>query len=94
MGHIQGLNIAAHDDEIVDEYDDEVTITFSRTKGFVKPTKYNSDGLIKRESDIVSGNLAYFLSVPLIIVYQSFIFLTEFFKIFKIFCLKYFYFYF
>lgn len=47
------------DDLVVDNYDDEITITFSRKSGFVMPVKYNSDGLIKREDDIISGNLAY-----------------------------------
>lgn len=44
---------------IVEEIDEDLTISFYRKTGFAKPYNTNSDGLVKRENDVVSGNLPY-----------------------------------
>lgn len=44
--------------DIIDEYDDDVVITISK-KGFGKPIKVTSEGLIKHENDLVSGDMPF-----------------------------------
>lgn len=46
-------------DELVDEYDEDITFTISKKTGYAKPFATNTDGLVKHENDIVSGNLAF-----------------------------------
>lgn len=47
------------DEEVIDEYDDDVTIVFNKKTGYAKPFASNADGLIKHENDSVSGNLPF-----------------------------------
>lgn len=49
-------------------YDEEVTYTINKKVGFARPYRTNSENLIKREDDIVSGNMAYNESVSIIII--------------------------
>lgn len=46
------------DSETIEIIDDDMTITIGR-KGFGKPIETTTVGLIKRQNDIVTGNLAY-----------------------------------
>lgn len=50
------------DDEDVVEIDDEMTITFARSKGFAMPLAA-TDGLIKRENDLMTGNVPFYTNV-------------------------------
>lgn len=52
-------NLLDEEDEVIDEYDEDVTIILSRKTGFAKPFNTNNDGLVKRENDTVSGNLPF-----------------------------------
>lgn len=47
------------EDMVTEKYDDEVTITIDSKIGFAMPLNSNSDGLIKRENDVISGNIAF-----------------------------------
>lgn len=51
------------DDEIIDEYDEDVTFYIRRKTGFVKPLKTDSNDLVKHENDIVTGNMSYNITV-------------------------------
>lgn len=73
-----GLDDLLDDDNVVDIYADDVVITYSRKSGFVKPAQYNSDSLVKRENDPVSGNKAYTDSVIICFWFRSRFFLVQF----------------
>lgn len=57
--NVVDLDDILDDDEVVDVYSNDVTIIFKRKTGIIKPMKTDSNGLVKRENDVVSGNMAY-----------------------------------
>lgn len=53
------LEALLNDEEVVDELCDDMVIKYKKNVGFGKPFACNTDGLIKYENDIVSGNMPY-----------------------------------
>lgn len=53
------------DDQIIDKYDDDITFTYERKTGYVMPLLTDSNGLVKRLNDVVSGNLPFNLTVSI-----------------------------
>lgn len=57
------------DTEVIDKYDEEVTFIINRKTGYAKPLKTDSNGLVKRENDIVTGDVPYNDTVSFIFLY-------------------------
>lgn len=49
---------------VIDEYDDDITFIVS-SRGFAMPYHSTTEGLIKRQNDPVSGNVAFSETVSL-----------------------------
>lgn len=56
-------------DDKDDDDDDEVIITINKKIGFAMPCKSNDQEMIKRENDVVSGNMPYNDSVRIILYF-------------------------
>lgn len=51
------------EEQVVDEYDEDIVIIFDRKVGYGKPFKCNTEGLIKYENDAVSGSIPFAATV-------------------------------
>lgn len=51
--------ILDEEDMVTEEIDDDLTIIVDSKIGFAKPLNSNVDGLIKRQNDVVSGNIPF-----------------------------------
>lgn len=58
------------DNEEEDIYDDDITFIVNKTVGFAKPFNSTTQNLIKRENDIISGNMAFDETVSTVNTFQ------------------------
>lgn len=81
------LNDLLDDDKVIDKYDEEITFIFKRNTGYGKAMKTDDNGLVKRENDIVTGNMSYNVTVSSLnslYMIQSILVIHEQYQIFAI----------